>query len=97
MTPSNRVLFIAGLLSILTSCSTPDQVYFTKPGEWDPAVLARDQEECEAFATNSVPYRRAYSNPFMSFFARGILVDETRDCLIQLRGWKTTETLTPHP
>ena len=82
---------------MLTSCSTPDQGYFTKPGERDPAVLDRDQAECETLATNSEPYRRAYNNPFMSFFARGILVDQTRDCLIRLHGWQTTETLPPRP
>lgn len=97
MTPFQRIFFIAGLLFTLAGCATPKQEYFTKPGEWDPAVLAKDQEECQAFATNSESYRRAYSNPFMSFFARDILVDQTRDCLVQLRGWKTADTVTPHP
>jgi hypothetical protein len=86
------------LLALLTAgCAAPEQVYFTKPGEWDPSVLAKDQEECETLATNSAPYRRAFNNPFMAIFAREILVDETRDCLINLHGWRSSETAHPRP
>jgi len=97
MTLFERVLFTAGILLIFTSCSTTAPEYFTKPGEWDPSVLAKDQEECETLATNSAPYRRAFNNPFMAIFAREILVDETRDCLINLHGWRSSETVQPRP
>ena len=86
------------LIALLSgSCAAPNQEYFTKPGEWDPSVLAKDQEECETLATNSAPYRRAFNNPFMAIFARDILVDQTRDCLINLHGWRSSETVQPRP
>lgn len=88
---ASAMLSLVALL--LSACAAPEQAYFTKPGEWDPAVLTRDQQECEAIATDSTTYRRAYNNPFLSFFARGILLDQTRDCLIQQRGWQTTQTV----
>jgi len=84
-------LALVGFLA--TACAAPEQVYFTKPGEWDPAVLAQDEAECEALATNSSTYRRAFNNPFLSMFARDILLDQIRDCLIQQRGWHTTHTV----
>jgi len=91
--------FIAlSLLALLAAgCAAPEQVYFTKPGEWDPAALQKDRAECEAMAENSAPYRRIYGNPFMSWSLRDTLVEQTRECLIHVHGWKTTETLAPPP
>lgn len=86
-------LFLAFEILLLSACAAPEQVYFTKPGVWDPATLAKDEAECEALATDSIPYRRAYSNPFLSFGARDILVEQTRECLVRVYGWQTTQTV----
>jgi hypothetical protein len=90
-----RLRAIILLCASLDACAS-EQVYFTKPGEWDPATLARDEAECETQAVNSVPYRRTFNNPFTTMFARGVLIDQTRDCLIQVHGWQTTKTV-QHP
>jgi len=87
-----RVKMALALCMMLSACA-PEQVYFTKPGEWDPVKLARDEAECETLAMDSAPYRRTFNNPFTTMFARGVLIDQTRDCLIQVHGWQTTKTL----
>lgn len=85
------VIVIAGVLFVGGCAAEP--AYMTKPGEWDPATLAKDEAECEALATDSASYRRTFNNPFTTMFARGVLLDQTRDCLIRVHGWQETKTV----
>jgi hypothetical protein len=86
-----RLLGLILLLTVgLTGCAT-EQDYFTKPGEWDHAKLARDEAHCEAVAADSPAYHRAFRHPFI--YARGVLREQQRECLIKVHGWKEMSTM----